>query len=89
MEESEECFTLSGVKIGYILWNIATWFRSASPRYSHRAEKADAEMLQHHFCKAELNHSRYPEREEQFVSFVSCYIFFFFTGALVCVVLGG
>lgn len=68
-------------------------FRSPSPHHSHRAEKADAVMRWHPFCKAELNHSWYPEREEQFVSYVSCYILFFFffsfTGALVCVVLGG
>lgn len=86
----EECFILSGVEIGFILWTVAVWFRSPSPHHSHRAVKADAVMLWHPFGKAELNHSWYPKREEHFVSYASCYVFFFFfTEALVCVVLGG
>lgn len=64
------------VTIGYILWNITVWFRSPSPHVTLTELKKL--MLRHHFCKVELNHSWYPEREEQFVSYVSCYILFFF-----------
>lgn len=73
-----------GVKIGYILWNITVWFRSPSPHVTLTELKKL--MLRHHFCKVELNHSWYPEREEQFVSYVSCYILFFKLRLSLCCV---